>query len=677
MRYIFSILVASIAFQGSAYAQSDQVQRGPVPAWVEQTSPMAVPADASGLIFIRRSDILVHLDAEGQEQYVGYRIKILHPNALQIGNLAISWNPESGAPTVHSIKLYRDQQVIDILPNASFEILRREGQLEAAMLDGMLTAVTRVSDLRVGDELEFSYTARSDDPTLGDSNAGLLLLDPNAPPGRFRLGLEWIEGQEPEIKMTEDMAAAAVKGERSVDVRFDNPPNLIPPKDAPPRYNWQRIVEYSDFSAWADISAHFAPFYEKAAHFSHSSPLQQEVDRIASAHADPFDRASAALKLVQQNVRYIYVGLGGGNLNPASAEETWHRRYGDCKGKTALLLGLLAKLGIEAQPVLANNVGGDDGLDQRLPNPGMFDHVLVRARIGGKLYYLDGTLPGVVPPGSDPVFPYRWVLPLSKQGSPIEHLEWRPATIPDTINLFEIDASEGFDLPARKISTTITRGIKGLEQQVQFSALTADQILSNFRQQAVGDTWKTIDDVNWKYDQEARASILTITGTGMVDWDDDGDGARSLALPGGGVIPPSKRLRAGGDDQDLPYYNQPSFDCYVTTVRLPANTPATQWSTKQGYDTRIFGRNYYRAFETRNGSIRMVRSSRIEQQEIDAAIAKRDNDRIAAFDNSKGWIFYDPDDENIVGGKGKSVPATYDIDWTADSSACLADGGDN
>src|SRR3546814_8269245 len=97
--------------------------------------------------------------------------------------------------------------------------------------------------------------------------------------------------------------------------------------------------------------------------------------------SDLLDRASAALKLVQRDVRYIYVGLGNGNLTPATAEETCQRRYGDCKGKTALLMALLARLGIEAEAVLANNSGGDEGLDGQLPNPGMCDHVLVRARI--------------------------------------------------------------------------------------------------------------------------------------------------------------------------------------------------------------------------------------------------------------------------------------------------------
>src|SRR3546814_20748642 len=61
-----------------------------------------------------------------------------------------------------------------------------------------------------------------------------------------------------------------------------------------------------------------------------SSELK-EAARIAAAHSAPLDRASAALKLVQRDVRYIYVGLGNGNLTPATAEATWQRRYGDCE----------------------------------------------------------------------------------------------------------------------------------------------------------------------------------------------------------------------------------------------------------------------------------------------------------------------------------------------------------
>jgi hypothetical protein len=671
VRFAMSLCLAALIAGGTAHADSTQVQRGPAPNWVAQPELMAVPPNAAGAVFMRRQHTEVHLDDKGQLLYNGYRIRILHPNALQLGNLSIAWNPAAGAPVVHGINIYRGGEMIDVLQKASFEILRREDQLEAASLDGILTAVLRIPDLRVGDELEFAATIRSSDPTLGKRDAGLLALAPEPAPGRFHMRLSWEEGHKPAVKASPDMAAVAQQGAQAIEYRFDNPPAVTPPKDAPPRYLWQRVVEYSSFADWAGISRHFAPLFARASRLGAGSPLKREAARIAAAHAKPLDRAGAALKLVQQDIRYVYVGLNGGNLTPATAEETWQRRYGDCKGKTALLLALLGELGIEAQAVLVNNSGGDDGLDERLPSPRMFDHVLVRIRVNGRNFWLDGTLPAVVAPATEPVMPYQWVLPLTEQGNSLEHRGWTPARLPDQISLFEIDARAGFEQPARITSTTIKRGIEGLKEEVQLSTLTPAQLVNGFRQHAIGDTWQAIDEVTWRYDQKAQASVLTISGTGVVDWDDDGDGAKSLALPGGGFNPPEKRVRSAEQDQGLPYYNKPEYDCRVTTVRLPLTTRQGQWSHKADIDTRMFGRIYYRAFDLRDGALRMVRGARTEQKEVDAATAQRDNGRIASFDNSMAWITYAPEGRNMGGRKEKPVPATYDIDWTAENVPCL------
>lgn len=675
VRLSISVCLAGLLAGGVAHAESDQVRRGPVPKWAVQSEPLSVPADAAGAVFIRQQDTEVHLDAKGQLIYNGYRIRILHSQALQIGNLSLVWNPDAGAPVVHVIRIHREGEVIDVLQKAAFEILRREDQLEAARLDGTLTAVLRVPDLRVGDELEFGATLRTSDPTLGKDDAGMLLLGGEPAPGRYHLRLSWEDGYQPAVKMSADMTKTAEQGRNAIDYRFDDPPALTPPKDAPPRYMWQRVVEYSSFGDWQAISRRFAPLFAGASNLGAASPLKREAARIAAANPQPMDRAAAALKLAQQDVRYIYIGLNGGNLTPATADETWQRRYGDCKAKTALLLALLRELGIEAQLVLVDNSGGDDGMDERLPSPRMFDHVLVRAQIDGKSYWLDGTMPAVVAPAAEPVMPYEWVLPLTGQGSGLERLAWKPAPRPDELTLFEIDAREGFDKPARITNTTIKRGVEGLQQEVKFSAVTPAQMLTAFRQNAIGDTWQTIEDVTWRYDRKAQASVLTIVGTGTVDWDDEGGGSKGLALPGGGFNPPEKRLRAAEQDQDLPFYNKPTFDCRVTTIRLPTTTKPAQWSHKDDIDTRMLGRNYYRAFDLRDGALRMVRGLRTEKKEVDAAVARHDNDRIARFDNSMAWITYDPNGNEAAAKAPRPVPATYEIDWTADNVPCLASAG--
>ncbi len=668
---LLGLMLTSMLVASAAHAQSEQVKRGPAPSWATVSDPLPVPAVVDGPMFVRRQDVEIRLSDRGQAQYFGSRIKITQSAALELGNISIAWNPQAGAPIVHKIELIRDGEVTDVLSKTSFEILRREGQLEELRLDGTLTAVLRVPDLRVGDEIEMEFTTFGDDPTLGPNQSGILMVTASPAPGRYHMGLSWDQGHEPHLKTTPDMTAAMVKSERAVDFRFDNPPTLAPPKDAPPRYQWRRAAEFTDFADWAAISRHFAPLFAKAATLAPDSPVKLEAKRIAAAQTAPMDRARAALKLVQQDVRYIYVGLNKGNLTPASADETWRRRYGDCKGKTVLLIALLRELGIEAEPVMISSVG-DDGLDQHLPIPRFFDHVLVRARIDGATYWLDGTLPPVARPSERPVFAVDWGLPLSAQGSPLERLPPRGLTTPDEINLYEIDARAGFDQPARITSTRIARGVAGLQEQLQFSAVTSGQLLEAFRQSAIGDTWQTIDDVKWRYDEQAQASILTISGMGAVDWEKEGAGVRSFSLPGGGFNPPERRVRAETQSKDVPFYTAPEYECNATTMRLPLSTQPRQWSSAASYDTRLFGRAYHRAWELRDGAIRMIRASRVEQPEIDAATAARDNGRVAAFDNSMGWISYTPTGSKPAVGRGETVPAVYELDWTAKDVPCAA-----
>lgn len=155
-----------------ASADANTVQRGPLPEWAKPSALLPVPPDASGPVFISRQDVEVPLDDRGQSQYLGYRVRILNSVALQVGNISIAWNPASGRPVLHGITVYRDGTAIDVLKNTRFDVLRREDQLEAAKLDGTLTAVLRVPDLRVGDELEVEFTTFVRDATLGDKNSG-------------------------------------------------------------------------------------------------------------------------------------------------------------------------------------------------------------------------------------------------------------------------------------------------------------------------------------------------------------------------------------------------------------------------------------------------------------------------------------------------------------------------
>jgi hypothetical protein len=107
-------------------------------------------------------------------------------------------------------------------------------------------------------------------------------------------------------------------------------------------------------------------------------------------------------------------------------------------------------------------------------------------------------------------------------------------------------------------------------------------------------------------------------------------------------------------------------------LRLPSATNPVNWSITPGFDAHIFGKNYYRATEIRDGSVRMIRGFRVEKNEIDAVNAKQDNSRIGSFNNSMAWLNYDPANRNSAKLGAKAVPTAGSTDWTADAAPCLS-----
>ena len=670
LKYISFFGLAVIA--ASAAAQQSDISVTPIPDWVEESNLLPVPDNAAGLVFMRKQDVFARLDEKGQRSFFAQRARLLHPQALELGNITISWNPASGDAAIHRLTVHRGSETIDVLKQAKFEILRREDQLEQAMLDGILTATLRVPDLRVGDELDIAYSVPGHDPTLVEQSFGALFLSPATPQGRFTLGLQWTDGQEPNIKVSDDFSKTLVRSPRMIRHTLDNPEAVSVPDDAPLRYKVLRNIQFSDFGSWSELSRRFHSIFVAASSLSSNSAVKIEAERIAKMHSDQRSRILAALLLVQRDVRYVYVGLNGGNFTSVSADQTWERRYGDCKGKTALLLALLKELEINAEAVLVNNSLLDDGMESRLPSPGQFDHVLVRASIEGEQLWLDGTMPSVVGASGQPILPYKAVLPLSEAGSELELIKPTAPTIPDEMGIYEIDARAGFEMPAARKVSFIKRGIAGVREYIQLSPLAPNQLEQTIRDAWRRDpSWATIEKAEYRYDTVTKASILTVSGTGKVDWEKETDGGYSLFLPGGGFSPPSEKFRTEAESE-LTFYLQPTYSCHTATLRLPTDTKMENWGYNSTFDQMYFGRRYYRMMELRSDkTIRMVRGSRVEQAEIDWATAQNDNDRLDDFDNSKAYVMYSPDDILLPFQLFTPVPATFEIDWKREHQHCL------
>lgn len=366
-----------------------------------------------------------------------------------LGNIALPWDPDRMDLFVHKVHIIRSGKVIDLLASQKFLVLRRENNLERAVLDGVLTAALAPEGLTIGDIVNVAFTIREKQGAIPFRAENFLMLAPDNVLRRVFYRQVWSDEAPLRWRSTPEMGAPRLTktrlgNELVLDLADAAAPT--PPGDAPARYAVPASLELSGYRDWAEVSSLFAAPYESASVLGPESPLRAEAAKIAAASADPARRMLAALRLVQDRIRYVALAMGDGGFVPASADQTWVRRFGDCKGKSATLIALLRELGIKAEPVLVSSLFGDS-LADRLPLSRLFDHVIVRAEIDGRSYWLDGTRTGDRTLDDLASSSFGYGLPIRAAGAQLTRLPLTAPASPMTETIVNYDASEGFARP--------------------------------------------------------------------------------------------------------------------------------------------------------------------------------------------------------------------------------------
>ncbi len=626
----------AVALATPAWA-ADKPEMAPPGAWVEpfpaaKGKAPAPPAGEDVPLQVLRLDQQVRFGKDQDERYVETAIKLLTPQGLAaMGTISLPWQPDFSTLIIHKLHIIRGAETIDVLADGrEFTVLRREEKLESAILDGVLTAAIQPEGLQVGDIIELAFTVRHRDPVLAD-HSEFLVSAPFAPPGmRVHVAAQWPADRTIQWRKTAPMPAPKVwkdKDGNHLTATLDDLSTLTLPKNAPARFAPARQIEFSSYAGWADISAAMAPLYEKAAAIPAGSPLLAEIEKIRATSPDPKQRATAALRLVQDRIRYVYQGMNSGNLMPAAAGDTWTRRFGDCKGKTALLLAILRALDIKAEPAAVSTVNGD-GLDARLPLVGLLDHILIRAEIDGKSYWLDGTRLGDGDIDGIAVPPFRWALPVRAAGSGFVPLVQSPFDKPAMQTDVAIDASLGIYLPAPIEVTTIFRGDGAVQMNLQLAALTGKD-----RDTGLKAYWKdrysflTPEQVSTSFDAKAREYVMKVSGTAELKWT-----AYGYEVDHAGLGWKADYKRDEGQSIDPPVeVTFPYYQAYKETIVLPREG---RGFTVEGedVDTKAAGYAFSRKTRIADGTLVMEASTRALQPEIPYADALAASAAIDAID---------------------------------------------
>jgi transglutaminase-like putative cysteine protease len=377
----------------STYSFSQiSVKKAPANSWIEKITfdKNAVPTAGQEssyyyLLLDEQENIAL------QESYLHYAYKILTNEGLQqMADLSFDFDPSYEKFTLHNIVIHRGTQQISQLSN-EVRTLQREQSMDRHLYDGSVTAVTNLTDVRVGDIVEYSFTRKGYNPVYGNylsrkisfnySMAYAKAFQRLIAPASMELSFQYVnEEKKPLVK----------KSGLSVDYSWSlgRVNGLLSDNYEPDWYNPYSYVLITNLKNWAEVAK-----WSVSRHEVSKADLQKVAETIVPKFngVSKAEYALQAVRFVQDDIRYLGFESGLNSHKPHPPVQVYDQRFGDCKDKSLLLATLLNAKGIPSRPVLVNTTYRNKIADQ-LPSVNAFDHCIVQLNLDDRLLYIDPTI---------------------------------------------------------------------------------------------------------------------------------------------------------------------------------------------------------------------------------------------------------------------------------------------
>jgi len=271
-------------------------------------------------------------------------------------------------------------------------VMRREESLEQQQLNGSLTSYLVLNDIREGDIVDYAFTVRGANPIMNGHYARAFMLSWGVPVSFERVRLIYPSDKKLRYRFSEyssTVTPSVLQRGRQMDwsLVLKDIPAIHHEGNTPSWYTPYAWVEFSDFDDWEEVQRWAREIYKAP---SLGQDLLRKAGDWTSAYSNVEDRALAAIRFVQDEVRYLGVESGIFAYQPSAPDKVYARRYGDCKDKTFLLNSLLRALNVTSYPVLVNSYFRDR-IHQWLPSHRAFDHVILAYDVGGGVKLIDAT----------------------------------------------------------------------------------------------------------------------------------------------------------------------------------------------------------------------------------------------------------------------------------------------
>ena len=395
------------------------------------------------------------VDSERQKLFVHFAEQAVNPSGVgEISHISIEFDPLYEKLSLHKLVIHRNGEVIDYLSRAKINLIQRETGLDRQIYDGEQTLNIFIEDVRVGDIVEHSYTLAGANPAFNGHFAEALATQWAVPVGRVHYSILWSRDKTLYFKTANSNIKPQIEFDGDVTRytwRYDDVEGLLlgDTSNAPAWHQPYGRLYLSDYVSWSEVSRWGWQLYRQD---QGDALVKETATALSKGTRSEEERILAVLRFVQDEIRYLGMEMGLHSFKPTSSGQVIVQRYGDCKGKAALMVELLRELGIKAQPALVHNSKGLNRV-QLLPTPKAFNHVIVFVESEGERYWLDptlsyqrGELDGLYQPD------YGYAVRISETGYELEKMfENRPS-------LHKKEVTEIFDLSSKtddKVKYTI------------------------------------------------------------------------------------------------------------------------------------------------------------------------------------------------------------------------------
>lgn len=454
--------------------------RAPAPGWakpIELDYGVVRPGEQGHDLFTLLWDSRVRLEGDRYQRYERRVHRAMTASGVEgLAEILIGYSPEQEKLVLHRIELRRADEIVDQTKSARVRLVADESELERRTYNGDVTAFIVLSDVRAGDTIDLSYSVIGSNPTLGGRYGGYFELVGAAPVRQRHVEVVAV-GQRPPLRanlhgLQPQGLTLPPPGDIRIDLKDVAP---RPNEDRSPAFEGSSWIEVSDFASWQEVAKWGAALYPPL-------PLHPAVTAqaatLAAQHTSASDLAMRILRFVQDEIRYLAISNEGHAVRPHPPDQVLAQRFGDCKDKAYLLQHLLRAHGIESWPVLVHSAEKDRVVEHR-PSPSAFDHVILRAVIEGKRYFIDATHSeqgGTLATQVEPDFGYGLVL--SPDTTDLEVIPVAPLTEPEKLDETRIEI--GADGSAvLQVATTFLRS-QADDRRAELSATSLDKLSERY-----------------------------------------------------------------------------------------------------------------------------------------------------------------------------------------------------